>query len=322
MSEPETGDTGFDLDASVATIAGGLGLNAVEDEPVAADENETGEAVLDQTPAKVVATPEITARPPPKSWAKEKHELWGKLPPDAQEYYETREKQFLDGLEQYKGDAGFAKQLRDVITPYKATIAAQGLNESQAVQYLLNAHYRLSTGSPEERAAAYRQIGEDLGLVQAALDPNATIDPVLKQVQDELREVKSTLTAEQQAKQAQRRAECDAETEKFASDPANVYFSEVAPDMVLFVKEGLSLKEAYDKAVWANPVVRQKEIARIQTEDAAKLKEKSKNEAEAARKAASTNVRGSETRRAPTEPKGTMDDTMRDTLKKIKERAH
>ena len=85
---------------------------------------------------------------------------------------------------------------------------------------------------------------------------------------------------------------------------------------------GHSLKDAYEKAVWANPVTRQKEIARIQTEAAAKLKVAASKEAEAAKRASSANVRGRETRRAPTEPKGTMDETMRDTLEKIRNRAH
>jgi hypothetical protein len=81
------------------------------------------------------------------------------------------------------------------------------------------------------------------------------------------------------------------------------------------------LKDAYERAVYANPVTRQKEIARLQTEADTKLREKSKNEAEAARKAARTNVRSRDTRRTPTEPLGTMDETMKSTLSEIRSRA-
>lgn len=313
----DTAEAGFDLGASLEGIASKMGLDVRSDEaePIAKAEGE-GEAVADTT-----AKP-IEARPPPKSWEKDKHELWSKLPPDAQEYYQKRETDFLNGLEQYKGEAGFAKEMREVITPYKAVLAAQGISEKQAVQYLLNAHYQLTQGTAEERAAAYKQIGADLGLVQATEDPNAVVDPAVKQLQSELREVKTALTQDQQTKYREAQARADSETNSFASDPANVHFNEVANDMVIHVKAGLSLKEAYTKAVWGNPVVREKELARIQTEAAARLKENAKTEAETARKATSTNVRGAESRRAPTEPKGSMDDTMRDTLKKIRDRAH
>ena len=66
----------------------------------------------------------------------------------------------------------------------------------------------------------------------------------------------------------------------------------------------------------------EKENARLQKETEAKLREKSRTEAIAARKASSTNVRSRDTNRAPTEPLGTMEDTMRAVLKESRERAH
>lgn len=328
-AEQMDSEAGFDLDASLNGIAGKMGLSvpgADDDEVETATSTDVALPDKVADPAKTAAPTDpnaVTVRPPPKSWAKEKHELWGKLPTDAQEYYEKREKEFLDGLEQYKGDAGFAKELRDVLTPYKPMLAAQGVSEKDAVGYLMNAHYRLTNGTAEERAAAYRQIGADLGLVQEIEDPDAPpVDPMVRQLANEVRELKGERTAEQQARFNEHKTRCEDQTNAFASDPANVYFNEVAPDMVLHVKAGLPLAEAYKKAVWGNPVTREKEIARMQTAAAEKLKADAKTEAETARKATSTNVRSASTPRAPTEPKGTMDDTMRDTLKKIRDRAH
>lgn len=314
LDEPETGDTGFDLDSSLNTIASGLGLSTPGHEPEP-EETEVSDVAVDQ-----VAAPEVVALDPPKSWSQDKHELWKTLPRDAQDYYNTREKQFLDGLEQYKGEATYAKQLRDVLTPYSPFLKSQGVSETDAVGYLLNAHYQLTNGSPEQRAAAYRQIGADLGLVQN--EEEQQIDPAVKELRDQVRGLQSERTQEQQQKHAEAKAKADTETSAFASDPANAHFNEVAKDMVPFVQMGLSLKDAYDKAVWANPVTRQKELARLQTEDAAKLKEKAKTEGQAARKATSVNIRGQETRRAPTEPKGKMFDDMGDILATIKDRAH
>ena len=44
--------------------------------------------------------------------------------------------------------------------------------------------------------------------------------------------------------------------ETFALDTkAHPYFDEVADDIIALLKTGASLQEAYDKAVWANPVI-------------------------------------------------------------------
>ena len=308
-------DTGFDVDSAVNDIGGSLGFDA----PLTNGLEEVQTELPLEAETETPVTPPVV-RQPPKSWAKEKHELWGKLPPDAQEYYEVREKQFLDGLEQYKGEAGFAKQMRDIITPYAPVIHSQGVTEAQAVQYLLNAHYRLSTGTPEQRQSAYQQIGRDLGILAAELETNT--DPVVRQLQNELNGIKSTLSQRQQMDQRSLQADVEREVDTFKANPLNVHFDEVGQDMVVLINAGHTLKDAYEKAVWANPVTRQKELTRLQTEEAVKLKEKAKTEAETARKATSSNMRGLESRKAPTEPLGSMEETMRETLGKIKNRAH
>jgi hypothetical protein len=134
--------------------------------------------------------------------------------------------------------------------------------------------------------------------------------------------VESAESARRQAAEQAIRTDADREIETFRADASHPYFDEVNQDMVVLINGGHNLKDAYEKAVWANPITRQKELTRIQTESAAQLKEKAKVEANAARQAASTNIRGTDSRKAPTEPLGSMDDTMRDTLKRIKERAH
>ena len=50
----------------------------------------------------------------------------------------------------------------------------------------------------------------------------------------------------------------------FAADPAHPYFDDVANDITALLRGGgaKDLADAYDKAVWANPVTRAKEQAR------------------------------------------------------------
>lgn len=261
--------------------------------------------------------PELIARPAPKSWPKEMHEFWGKTDPKVQDYWETREKQMLDGLDQYKGDANLGRTLKEVITPYKPILESAGLDETTAVRSLLNAHYRLTQGTVEQRKAAYDELGKNLGLIEGE-----KIDPQVRQLQEKLTAIESTITTSQQRALQETQAKVSKDVEAFASDPKHPYFDEVADDIVAMIQAGRSLDDAYEKAVWANPVTRQKEMARLQTENDAKLKEKAKQEALKAKQASSTNVKGRDTRRSPTEPKGTMEDTMKETLREIKTRAH
>lgn len=329
--EPE-----FDMEAAVSDVASGLGFGEVEDLPES--KPETDDAIeLDPAappaggdrpaPSKEGAAPASEAaapRAPPKSWAKETHEQWAKLDPTTQEYIEKREKDFLDGNEQYRGEASYAKEFKDIIAPYKPMLAAMGVDEKTTIQYLLNAQYRLNNGTPEERMAAYQEIGRTVGLVQAqAADPNAEpLDPAIASLRAELDGVKSALTRVDQERLAAAQSSAQTVVDKFIADPAHSKFAELAPDMAKFIEAGHSLEDAYDKALYANPVLREQEFQRRLTEDATKQKEQKRKEGEDAKRAAAQNVRGVESRKAPTEPKGSMDDTMRATLKEIRSRPH
>ncbi len=305
----------FDLDGAMNDISTAM-LGDDPDVP-----RETSEEVNElDTPTEKPAEPAPEVRPPPKSWAKDMHEEWAKLTPKAQEYYEQREKQMLDGLEQYKGDAGYAKQLKEIVTPYKPMLDAMGVSETDAIKYLLNAQYRFTNGSDEQRRQAYAQLGAELGFAEPQDLP--AIDPVVKDLQEKLSRVESVLTTREQQERQATKQRVDSEIEAFAADTKNQYFNDVSRDMVPFINAGLTLKDAYDRAIWANPLTRTKEQARLQTEAETAFRENAKKEAEEARKAKSVNVRGQESHREPTEPKGKMFDDMGDMLKSIKSRVN
>lgn len=331
------------IDKGSDTIWEGMGIDKAEP----ADEPDVEAAARTQEQAQPLAEPDAAAasaakpiepaapqpKAPPKSWAKEKHELWSKLAtvPDAQDYYEQREKQMLDGIEQYKEGAHFAKQMRDVMTPYKPILAAQGVDEPQAVQYLLNAHYQLTQGSNEARMAAFNRLGVNLGLIKAdaPVDENGDpvrVDPAVQKLQGEVESVKSALTERDRAAYEAERARKETEVNAFASDATHPYFDELHQDMVMMI-HGMRaagqepvLQDVYERCVFANPVTRTKELARLQTETEAKLKENARLDALKARKAAETNIRGRESPRAPTEPTGKMFDDMGEILKEIRSR--
>jgi hypothetical protein len=294
---------------------------------------DTAEKVV-TTPEKVVKTSEQVVTPPtpetpvtapaPKSWPKEMHDHWAKTPPEVQQYWQTREKQMLDGLDQYKQAATFGKTFSDVISPYHEDFQRHGVDAPRAVAYLLEANRRLTTGTPESRQQAYQELGRNLGLqAQAAPQPGeapAPVNPEVQTLKQQVDQILQAQTRQQQAALEAARAKSQAEVDAFAADPKHAFFDDVTDDIVKFIQAGATLQEAYDRAIWANPVTREKQMQeRLQTE-AEKAKERARLDALPKKKAQSVNVRGRDTSRTPTEPVGSMEETLRDTLTKIKTR--
>ncbi len=273
-----------------------------------------------QPTASAPLIPDVNA--PPASWPKDMHAHWTKVPREVQTYYQGREKQFLDGLEQYKAHAQVGQSMQKILQPFEAAIRAAGVDGPRAVQSLLNAHTRLTQGTLEQRQAAYAELGRNLNLTPspATADPAVPIDPRIQTLEQQLQRIQQTMTAQQEATLQEAREKANLEVNAFADDPKNAFFDEVHEDLVKFLNLGLSLPDAYEKAVWANPVTREKQmLTRIQTETEKAL-ERKRLDALPKQKARGVNVNGRETSRTPTEPVGTMDDTLRSTIREIKGR--
>jgi len=312
----ETVDTGgSDIESTSDDLAASLFPSSGESDPEPADDP-TPEPTADPEP-----TP-VTARSAPKAWAADKHAVYAGLPPEAQDYIDQREKQMMDGLSQYRENNDFGKQMRDAVAPYQDLIQEAGVDAPRAVQALLNAHKLLVRSTPDQKHTYFMQLAKDYGIDVTGPAPAAT-DPAVQELRDRLDRTEQALTQRQSAELEQRRAATMKEVNEFAADKAHAYFEDVADDIVTLLKTGLDLPTAYEKAVWANPITRQKEIERINAEaDAARTK-KAQEEAAAARAATATNIRNRDTRRTPTEPRATMrnlDDALRDSMREINSR--
>lgn len=316
---------GIDIESTSNELAADL-FPESEREPTEQEPEQRAEPEVE--PETVVEPePEIVSTAP-KSWPKEMHDHWAKMPKETQDYWVVREKQMLDGIEQYKGDASFAKQVKEALNPYMATINALGVDAPTAIRHLLNADHQLRVGSPSQKVQYFqhlaKQYGVDLGQSgQAGQEPDQQQDPRLTQLQDELHQLKQVINTGNQQQLDEQRNKIQNEVNSFASDPKHPYFDEVSEEIVALLKNGATLEDAYEKAVWANPVTRQKEMSRVQTEQQATLKAKAIAEAEAKKKAASVNLRNRDSQRTPTGPRATMsglDSALRETMREIKSR--
>lgn len=318
--------TGIDIESASDSIGASMFPDAPSDVAVDVPDTQEGQiAALPDASTPTTQAPEVAvADHAPKSWPKEMHDHWGKTPKEVQQYWQTREKQMLDGLEQYKGAATYGKAINEVLAPYHQILQSKGLDAPRAVADLMQAYVGLTQGTPEQRHAAYLQIGKNLGIQAPQVgEQPVQVDPNVKALQDQFGQIQSALMAQQQAAFDAAKGKAMQEVEAFASDTkAHPYYAEVETDMLQLMQSGVvsTLQDAYDLAVKKNGATYSKEIARIQTEHEAKLKENARLASLPKKQAKSVNIGGRETHRAPTEPLGSMEDEMKKTLTEIRSR--
>lgn len=267
-------------------------------------------------------------RPLPKSYKKEMEAHWNKLAPEVQAYIEQREAEVEEGFKRYGDDSRYAKTMREVLQAYEPLLQAQGVKDpAHAVRTVMNAHYVLSTFPADKKAAFMAQLAQNYGV-----DLNAVVEaakaggqrqetPEMREQRERLDRLEAERKAEIQARYDALKAQSAAEVEAFASDPKHPYFKEVASEVALLLQDpNLTLEEAYNRAIYANPVTREKELARLKAEAEKSAKEEAEKAAAAAEKARGTRIRGKEEERSSADPLGSMEDTMRETLRGIKSR--
>lgn len=336
VEEPE-----FDFEASVERVADALGPDLIgEREP--ADYEDKIEVPAKSAHPSGETTPPVQPQPDatqqsakteqqpstpqqayeaPQSWAKEMRQHWGTLPPQVQGYLITREKQLLEGFNQFR-------PVQEALAPHADYLRQVGRTPHEAVSLLMTAQRRLTEGTPESREAAYRELGQMLGLGQSpASQPNGLatetppLDPTVAALQQELMAIKQAMMAEREQEIEQIRTKNMETVNTFAADPAHPYFDEVAGEIPAFISMGKSLQEAYEMAVWANPITRAKQQAEALTAHDAKLRENARLSALPKKKAAGANVRSSGEERESTAHApdlAEIDNTVRAAHRKLK----
>lgn len=328
----------FDLAGAGDTISADLfGTSGGDDNGDNADDvnlDDTGDtdAGTDAATPPAAGTPQAKegegATPPaagalqaPKTWRPEAAAKFATLPPEVQQEILKREEDIFKGLESYKADASIGKALKGVVQPYMHIFQAQGVDPIQQVSGLMRAHVALATGTPEQKQQFFQQLAEEYGVDLGVEAPY--VDPQVASLQKQLSDLQSRLNGWEQHEANEARNKLQAEIDSFASDPAHQYFDEVANDIAGLLRSGAAkdLKDAYDKAIWANPITRAKEQARLTAEAEAKAKAEAAERAKQARKAIGANVKSSAKAASGTAPLGSIDDTLNAALVAIKSRA-
>ena len=311
-SEPTDTDD-VQLDDKVEASEGGESSDSASKKPAA--------EVPEETPTAPAAE---GAKPAPRTWRPEAAAAWATLPPTVQEEVLKREEEIFRGIEQYKTHANYGREIQQAMAPFEPILQRFNATPAQAVSQLMGLQQVLLSGTAAEKRqlveGVIRTYGIDMG--QPGEEPPYT-DPQVADLRAKLAAIESNQQRAEAEKQASIRATLKAELDAFATDPANPYFDEVADDIGALLRGGgaKGLKDAYEKAVWANPVTRAKEQSRALAEAQAKDKKEAEERAAQARKATSANVRSNAKTVSSTAPLGSIDDTLAATLRDLKSRS-
>lgn len=260
---------------------------------------ETAPNTLSEPKASADAEPDAgqTIRPP-ASWSATAKADFATLPPHIQQEVLKREGEIEAGKAQWDQKANRFNRLDAVLSPRQERFRLQGIDEVQAVQSLLAAQDYLERDAP----AAIQYLARQYGVNLAALAPNqqqpteAQLPPVVQQMAQKIQSLEQTLAQQSQAAHQQTVSETQAQIDAFAADPANLYFQNVKEAMGQLIRVGQAtgLKDAYEKAIWANPEIRPLLLRQQASTGQAMQEQQDRARADAARRA-SGSITGSPT---------------------------
>jgi len=260
-----------------------------------------------ETPAQAVEAP--------SAWSAEEKAEFAKLPRAVQATVarreQDRERHFTQEAQKIAETRTRFAEIDRVLEPRRRDFAMSGMSEGAALSQLF-ALNDFATSDPAGFIAWFAQVrGVDLGSLDArpaSMEAGEVVPPIIEQ----------RISSLEQRLQAEKSAGAARQIEAFRANGAHPHFDAVRADMGALIQAGAAttLDEAYQKAVWANPQVREKMLADQRSADEAKRMEAAKARAAAARKATGTQPRPNGAG-SPGQAQGTWQDTLQAETKRL-----
>lgn len=237
----------------------------------------------------------------PKSWSKDKSELWTALPQAAKEFILSRENQVNEGFAKYQGIEPKYKALDAVLAPLDPMINGYGTTREAFVQQLANWHMALSNNPQVAFPALMQAYGYQLPQSDGSQQPTDLqqpqyqIPPQLQQLPQQFAQVTTELQQTKSQLDAIRQEQTNKEIAAFASKPEHKHFDRLRVPMGKYIQavaqmEGRvpDLKEAYDFAFRGDSEL----WSAHQKEEFEATIKKQKEDAEKSRLASQASLRG------------------------------
>lgn len=276
--------------------------------------------VKPEVKAEVTPTTTVPAAPakPPSTWTKAAQEKFLTLDPEVQQEVLRREGDMLKGMGQYTEAKKFADEVRQIVQPYEAMIRAEGGTVPGAIQDLLNTAYVLRTAPPQEKQQLFVNMAQQFGVDLAGITSGeaSKIDPNVSAIQQELRQLKQSINTQRSQSEQEQVNRAKAEIAEFSKDKP--HFESVREDMAALINSGRveSLEDAYEHAIWMNPATRSQLLAAQQAELEKKRADEETRRIAEAKRASAVNLTSKPVQN-PTEPVGSIEDTMRATFRRV-----
>ena len=196
----------------------------------------------------------------PTSWSPKVREQWGKLSEDVRKEIVRREEASVQGVRKLQEEFQPVRQFAEQLSPFIQEARHLGADPTQYIANVMVAERQLRSQDPNEKFNALLNIADTYGIplrqyLGGKQVPTQSAPAIPAAVQQELQAMRQWREQEQ-AQQLQ------SQIDEFSKGAE--FFEDVRNDMAVLLESGAAkdLKEAYDKAVWINPEVREVMLAR------------------------------------------------------------
>lgn len=265
-------------------------------------------------------TPEPAPRKAPSSWKPAAQEAFLKAdrgePLTTEEIKlltqeaERRESDFHKGVSEFKSHSERAKAYDAAIAPYQQHLQSLGVDAPTAINALMRADMTLRTSDPVTKAQYFAQLAKEYGIDLNQVQEPPQLDPQTQYLMNELQVLRNQQQMWQNQARQQEQAIAQEQLASFAT-PDRPHFDAVRNEMadLLLTGKAKNLQEAYEKAVWSDPDIRQSLLDQQRAEAQKKALEQA--QAQKARTAA-VSVKGSSPASSGVQPgnKGSLRDIL------------
>ena len=223
---------------------------------------------------------------------------------------ERRESDFHKGVSEFKGHSERAKAYDAAIAPYQQHLQSLGVDAPTAINALMRADMTLRTSDPVTKAQYFSQLAKEYNIDLNQLHEPPQVDPQTQYLMNELQVLRNQQQMWQNQARQQEQAIAQDQLASFAT-PDRQHFDAVRNEMAFLLETGKAkdLQEAYEKAVWSDPDIRQSLLDQQRAEAQKKALEQA--QAQKARTAA-VSVKGSSPASSGVQPgnKGSLRDIL------------
>lgn len=295
-------------------------LNADESSEDSTDESADSSAESESATSTEKSTEEPAVTAPairlPKGWKQEALDKFATLDPEIQAEVLQREDDFFKGIEQYKQAAQYAKVVQDMLKPMEPSFQARGLNPLNHLQSVIEADRQIASAqTPEQKVELFRQLAHYYG-VQIDDSLFHAEDSTVGALRNEINGLKTAWQSQAELVQKQELEKINNEIQTFINDPANKHFNALQHDIARLLETGAckTLKQAYDTALWSNPIVRQQVLDEQAKEKSAAEEAEKKKLLEESKKRSSVNIKSTNVKPIG---KRSIEDTLEATFDEI-----